>query len=678
MSVQIDGSTGNIIAIKADYSGDVSIGGTLTYEDVTNIDSVGIITARSGINVTGGDVGIGLTNPEDYGNFADDLVIYDSSQPGMTFASGTSGYGSIYFADGTAGNAASRGQIQYGHSDDYMAFATAASEALRITSDGDVGIGDNAPNSNYGTNLSVHSTATDGARLKLSDGTTGKGNTDGFDLITTGGVAYILNRENADMSFSTNNIERLRITSAGDMGLGTATPTSFGPTFQISGTDPALLLQDSATAVDYYGMNIGNGHVTSWFDDSAYFAIGTAAGISGASYSERLRITSGGLVGVNCTPLAQFQVKAGTNQNIALSTMSSEAAIEAYNDAGSANVSLRLRGLDFKFFTSSTERLRIDSNGRLMIGTNAARTNFNDSTIETRLQIEAAGDNDSAALSIISNAGTTNSDKRSGLLVLGRTRGTSNGSNTVVVQDDQVGMIEFKGMDGTSFSTAASIKAQVDAAVGTDDMPGRLVFSTTADGSATPTERMRINSAGTIRCLSTSAPMLWARAETSGSVTALAFYNNPSSMTSWSGQVFRVMCDGDVENSNNNYGAISDIKLKENIVDAGSQWDDIKGLRVRKYNFKESTGLSTHTQIGLVAQEAETVSPGLVKDRFDSDETGKETKTVTKSVNYSVLYMKAVKALQEAQTRIETLETQKTAQQTQIDDLLARVNALEG
>ena len=51
MSVQIDGSTGNIIAIKADYSGDVSIGGTLTYEDVTNIDAVGLITARNGIKV---------------------------------------------------------------------------------------------------------------------------------------------------------------------------------------------------------------------------------------------------------------------------------------------------------------------------------------------------------------------------------------------------------------------------------------------------------------------------------------------------------------------------------------------------------------------------------------------------------------------------------------------------
>ena len=67
MSVQIDGSTGNIIAIKADYSGDVSIGGTLTYEDVTNIDSVGLITARSGVKfgadgttISGNSTGIGI------------------------------------------------------------------------------------------------------------------------------------------------------------------------------------------------------------------------------------------------------------------------------------------------------------------------------------------------------------------------------------------------------------------------------------------------------------------------------------------------------------------------------------------------------------------------------------------------------------------------------------------
>ena len=58
--------------------------------------------------------------------------------------------------------------------------------------------------------------------------------------------------------------------------------------------------------------------------------------VDDSSNNERLRITSAGLVGVNCTPLSQFQVKSGTNQNIALSSMSSEASIEAYNDAGSA------------------------------------------------------------------------------------------------------------------------------------------------------------------------------------------------------------------------------------------------------------------------------------------------------------------------------------------------------
>ena len=59
MGVQIDGSTGNIIATKAEYSGNVSIAGTLTYEDVTNVDSVGLITARNGITVSSGDIKVG-------------------------------------------------------------------------------------------------------------------------------------------------------------------------------------------------------------------------------------------------------------------------------------------------------------------------------------------------------------------------------------------------------------------------------------------------------------------------------------------------------------------------------------------------------------------------------------------------------------------------------------------
>ena len=146
---------------------------------------------------------------------------------------------------------------------------------------------------------------------------------------------------------------------------------------------------------------------------------------------------------------------------------------------------------------------------------------------------------------------------------------------------------------------------------------------------------------------------------------------------------FEVYTNGNVKNTNNSYGQLSDERLKENIINAPSQWDDIKSLQIRKYNFRDGNGYDTHTQIGLVAQEVEAVSPGLVQEtpvREDAtpvlDAEGNELEA-TKSVLTSVVYMKALKALQEAQTRIETLETQNTAQQTQIDDLLARVTALE-
>lgn len=117
---------------------------------------------------------------------------------------------------------------------------------------------------------------------------------------------------------------------------------------------------------------------------------------------------------------------------------------------------------------------------------------------------------------------------------------------------------------------------------------------------------------------------------------------------------FRVRTNGDVGNTNNTYGSLSDVKLKTNIIDSGSQWEDIKALRVRKYNFIAG---QTYQQIGVVAQEVESICPGLVESDIDYDEEGNELGTVTKSVKYSVLYMKAVKALQEAITRIETLET---------------------
>jgi len=123
-----------------------------------------------------------------------------------------------------------------------------------------------------------------------------------------------------------------------------------------------------------------------------------------------------------------------------------------------------------------------------------------------------------------------------------------------------------------------------------------------------------------------------------------------------------IYSNGNVVNSNNSYGAISDVKLKENIVDSGSQWDDIKALTVRKYSMK-SDNLDAPNRLGVIAQEVEAAGMnGLVFESPDLDpETKEDLGTVTKQVNYSILYMKAVKALQEAMDRIETLEAKVTA-----------------
>ena len=175
-----------------------------------------------------------------------------------------------------------------------------------------------------------------------------------------------------------------------------------------------------------------------------------------------------------------------------------------------------------------------------------------------------------------------------------------------------------------------------------------------------PSDRFIIQNDGTSGHLADNYNLGFYNTQSSGSYWFMRGSNNTSSYGGGA-DVYFVRVDGDVENANNSYGQSSDIKLKENVVDASSQWDDIKNLKVRKFNFKAETGFETHTQIGLIAQETELVSAGLVKDVKDtsSDSEGKitETGTVTKKIKYSVLYMKAIKCLQEAQTRIETLES---------------------
>ena len=173
---------------------------------------------------------------------------------------------------------------------------------------------------------------------------------------------------------------------------------------------------------------------------------------------------------------------------------------------------------------------------------------------------------------------------------------------------------------------------------------------------------------------------------------------------------FQVTADGSVNSRNNNFGAFSDERLKKDIVDANSQWNDVKAFKFKNFKLKSIDGTDNEKQLGVIAQDLESVSPkliievdptvpdillssefGEVEDDLDRpkiydnpenlpsgknigdpmlDGSGnqlykKKIKSTTgkkvKQVKYSVLYMKAIKALQEAQTRIETLETKVAA-----------------
>jgi len=165
------------------------------------------------------------------------------------------------------------------------------------------------------------------------------------------------------------------------------------------------------------------------------------------------------------------------------------------------------------------------------------------------------------------------------------------------------------------------------------------------------------------------------------------FYEGTNDDSSSASRRFGVESDGDVRNTNNSYGSLSDQSIKQDIADASSQWEDIKNLQVRKFRLiaDVEADVDAPYHLGLVAQEVETVSPGLVKVEVqrdalkdaegnpildDNGELQMQETGELKAIKYSILYMKAVKALQEAMNRIETLEENQIA-------LEARIAALE-
>lgn len=129
----------------------------------------------------------------------------------------------------------------------------------------------------------------------------------------------------------------------------------------------------------------------------------------------------------------------------------------------------------------------VDTNGNLIIGTTATFTGLYGGT--NKLSIAGANSVCQAYF-----ADTTVGIRYDFL----KSRGTTIGSHAPLISGDDLGGIFWGGSDGTSFIPAASIKCTVDGTPGTNDMPGRLVFSTTPDNASSPTTKMQIDNGGNI------------------------------------------------------------------------------------------------------------------------------------------------------------------------------------
>jgi hypothetical protein len=441
--------------------------------------------------------------------------------------------------------------------------------------------------------------------------------------------------------------ERLRIDNAGRLMLGTSTTRAggLGIAKGYSSSSPAVPAAGTATS----SLLVGN-------DDGGMYGLAMGANGSGNGYIQAQRSDgnttvydlflqpNGGKVSIGTTAAnAQLNVYGGASAALFQNSNTGNGSADGFfvgNWGGMSGSVWNYENDIINFGTNNTERARLDSTGRVLIGTTTA---------------PSVGSFAQTA-KLVSQGNTTESV---GGAVLSLQRGEA---ATAITSGEYLGNICFTDSAGSEF---ARIDGVADDAAGSGDYPGRLVFLTTANSASSPTEKYIIESDGEQRMFSTNTSYTLVLNNGTSAGTSYLLLEGRHSATSNTGQTgtrsLSITTNGNIFNTNNSYGQISDVKLKENIVNASSQWDDIKGVQVRNFNFKEETGHPTHTQIGVVAQELETVSPGLVYDTPDVDADRNDLGTVTKTVNYSVLYMKAVKALQEAMDRIETLEAKVAA-----------------
>jgi hypothetical protein len=311
---------------------------------------------------------------------------------------------------------------------------------------------------------------------------------------------------------------------------------------------------------------------------------------------------------------------------IRFADVNSSSAIKTIPAAGT-------HSLGFFVANSTVERMRIDSSGRLLVGTSTAF---------------GSGVNDSN-YSLIQIRGNTAGGGSEGRLTLGNTTASAS-----IVAGNDLGSIWFTDGSGGDY---ARILAEADGAGGSSDYPGRLVFSTTSDGASSPTERMRIESNGNTRFSNLAT-----------------IYPTTDNATTNGGSGFRWSAiwaaNGTIQTS--------DERAKTDVSDAELGFNFIKSLRPVSYKWVEGGKVDTgerdddgnyiyqsipgeRTHWGFIAQEVKEAVDDAGVDFGGWILTDKDDPNSQQALRYDQFIAPLTKALQEAIAKIETLEAKVAA-----------------
>jgi hypothetical protein len=518
--------TVTVSGIVQSISGNITATGTIQGQTIIGTSTV------SGATVTG-DAGQFTTATAATGIFTSQIsgaTITGNVGSFTTITGGTVTLTSGVFASGTAAApSVSIGTTDnglYSPGADQVAVATNGTGRLFVDASGNVGVGTSSVNAL----LEVNNSTAGGEVQRIEGNYDGSGSVTLTNWRRAGGSVAAALKYNDDssplcMSIGTTTSHEFRIRTADTdaitidtsqrVGIGTSSPTT---TLHVVGSSGSGAIQiGNAVNTQYHYINFGGSAST---NDAWQLGRSPSGGIGPTngfylydlkSSATRLAVDTSGNVGIGTTtPNSNglVTIYEGSGGKLYLSdgqlgltygarlTGGGIGGEGAYAELGVVDnntynkaITVTAQANQIVFGKGATEKARIDLSGRLLVGTSTART--------TGWTTQGAGE----IFQELTNYGGitcfTNSTNEEGTyFTLGKSRGTAVGSNTIVQNNDRLGGINFQGADGSASISAASIHAFVDGTPGANDMPGRLVFSTTADGASSPTERMRITSGG--------------------------------------------------------------------------------------------------------------------------------------------------------------------------------------